>query len=169
MSIEISNINSNQQNKQEVIINNEDDKNISEEVTADEFFDITKKAIEKLQTQKDQILGFNNITSEDRLILQEVDKQITLLQNEQINNFESKKQKLFKIIDNMEGVYSESQGEYSTEKIKTIIEDVLASKKEINHVPRSVIYKSTQNLREQITYLLELQEKYLQQEKEIVH
>ena len=116
-----------------------------------------KTQIEELKKRRDGITAFRDITLEDRRILEDIDKEIEVVKDEEKKNFEEEKGKLFAKIDIVEGAYSSTlDKDYSPEEIKDVIEDVLDGRKKLQEVPRSPIFGTEKDLRDLVKELQEL-------------
>lgn len=106
--------------------------------------------INELKLRKAEIISFKDLTADDRRILEEIDEQISNLQS-------LAKENLFKIIESHGGAYSPSfDKDYSVEEIKNIIDRVLDGRLDIKEVPRSPIMGTTENLRDKVIELMNL-------------
>jgi hypothetical protein len=114
--------------------------------------------IAALKKRREGITAFRDGTSDDRRILVAIDQEIENLEKDKEREVEEKKKALFARIDIMGGVYSHTNDRtIPSQKIKEIIEKVLSGESPLNAIPRSVILKREENLRQIVADLIELQ------------
>ena len=117
--------------------------------------------INELKKQREGICVLKGIVSEDRSILEKIDREIVQLEGQIAQSkesvFDKEKRSLFAMIDRMGGAYSASHDrDYTVEETKELIEKVLAGSEEINVIPKSPIFGSTDNLRDRVRRLLDV-------------
>lgn len=126
--------------------------------------------ISELENQRNGMLAFRDVIPADRTLLEKIDAEIKQLKKEYIEKeavyFEKEKEMLFITVDRMGGAYSSTYDRnYSPEETKELIEKVLENSKGINEVPRSPIFGTTENLRDKVQKLLNIETKKQDAEK----
>ena len=117
--------------------------------------------INELKNQREGMLAFKDLIPADRPILEKIDREIAELEKQVAEMgesvFDKEKRFLFAMIDRMGGAYSASHDrDYTVEETKELVEKVLAGSAEINVIPKSPIFGSTDNLRDRVRHLLDV-------------
>ncbi|MBT3355847.1 hypothetical protein HOB25_01915 [bacterium] len=113
--------------------------------------------IKELEQQKRGITAFGDITSQDRVILAGIDRELEGLKNEELgSSFEDGVSKLFSAINEMGEIQSTTDDHvYSKEEMTHIIYGVLSGSNDISQIPSVAIKGDGRNLREEVQELLD--------------